>query len=267
MLERHTSPNGVVTYVSPLMKNAGVRHAFSTRIGGVSDAPFNSLNLGNPNGCDIQDPTQRVRANYVLLQEAAGCAGIERAYLWQVHGAISYTLMPGSSHSNESKGDVLVSNDASRVLSIRVADCVPVLLASRDGKAVAAIHAGWRGVVGGAAIVGLKALCKLHRAKPEDVLVAIGPAIALDAFEVGPEVLDEFTKSFGTNAPIRRRDDGKGHVDLREALRRQLLDAGVGGSNIDDTDRCTHLHADEFFSHRRENGITGRMAAIIVANA
>src|SRR5205085_11197461 len=100
MLERQTSPTGVVTYVSPLLKNIGVRHAFSTRVGGLSPAPFDSLNLGNPTGCDIQDPTQRVRANYVLLQQAAGCAGVERVHLWQVHGAVAYTLTPGSNHSN-----------------------------------------------------------------------------------------------------------------------------------------------------------------------
>src|SRR5665213_1537471 len=109
MLERHRSPNGVVTYISPLLRDARVRHAFSTRIGGLSPVPFDSLNLGNPNGCDIQDPTERVRANYVLLQQAAGCAGVERVYLWQVHGAVAYTLTPRSIHGNEAKGDVLVS--------------------------------------------------------------------------------------------------------------------------------------------------------------
>lgn len=267
MLERRTSPRGVVTYISPLLQQANVRHAFSTRIGGLSSAPFDSLNLGNPNGCDIQDPTERVRANYILLQQAAGCAGVERAYLHQVHGAVAWTLTPGSTHNNDAKGDVLVSIDPNRVVSIRIADCVPVLLASRDGRAVAAVHAGWRGVVAGAALVGLQKLFELHGASPTDVLVAIGPSIGFDAFEVGPEVLQEFTKAFERDAPIRRRIDGKGHVDLREALRRQFIQAGVDESRIDSTDRCTHTHADEFFSHRRDNGVTGRMAAIIAANA
>jgi purine-nucleoside/S-methyl-5'-thioadenosine phosphorylase / adenosine deaminase len=267
MLERHTSPTGVVTYVSSLLREANVRHAFSTRIGGLSPAPFDSLNLGNPNGCDIQDPTERVRANYALLQQAAGCAGVERVYLHQVHGAVAWTLRPGSAHNNDAKGDVLVSNDPSRVLSMRVADCVPVLLASRNGKTVAAIHAGWRGVVAGAAIVGLEKLCELQGIRTREVIAAIGPSIGFEAFEVGPEVLEAFARVFGSSAPVRRRDDGKGHVDLREAIRGQLLAANIPQSQIDATDRCTYTHVDEFFSHRRENGVTGRMAAIIASNA
>jgi copper oxidase (laccase) domain-containing protein len=94
-------------------------------------------------------------------------------------------------------------------------------------------------------------------------VAAIGPSIGFDAFEVGPEVLDEFTRAFGEGALIRRHPGGKGNVNLREALRGQLVNAGVPENQIDTTDRCTHTHADEFFSHRRDKGITGRMAAII----
>jgi hypothetical protein len=95
------------------------------------------------------------------------------------------------------------------------------------------------------------------------VVAAIGPCIGFESFEVGGEVLDEFSRAFGSDAPIRRRDDGKGHVDLREALRRQLLEAGVAELRIDTTDRCTYTHVEEFFSHRRDKGITGRMAAFV----
>ncbi|CAA9382613.1 MAG: FIG00003370: Multicopper polyphenol oxidase, partial [uncultured Phycisphaerae bacterium] len=83
------------------------------------------------------------------------------------------------------------------------------------------------------------------------------------AFEVGGEVLDAFRAAFGDDAPVRPRPDGKGHVDLREAVRRQLVAAGIPADQIDSTDRCTVRDAGEFFSHRRDNGVTGRMAAII----
>ena len=97
------------------------------------------------------------------------------------------------------------------------------------------------------------------------MIAAIGPAIGFDHFEVGPEVLAEFERAFGGEAPIRRRDDGKGHVDLRAAIALQLRRAGIPDDHVDLSDRCTFRDADEFFSHRRDRGVTGRMAAIISA--
>ena len=159
------------------------------------------------------------------------------------------------------QADALVGDDAARVLSVRVADCVPILIATDDGRTVAAVHAGWRGVVGAVAPAALREM----RADPGRCVAAIGPSIGFDAFEVGGEVLDAFRQAFGPQALVRRRGDGKGHVDLREAVRRQLVAAGVPDDRIDGTDRCTVRDRDEFFSHRRDNGVTGRMAAIIGA--
>ena len=98
-------------------------------------------------------------------------------------------------------------------------------------------------------------------------VAAIGPCIGFDAFEVGPEVLTEFQSVFEERAPIRRMDDGKGRVDLREGVRMQLIGAGLSDEQIDTTDRCTSRDADEFFSHRRDRGVTGRMAALIAPRA
>jgi len=96
-------------------------------------------------------------------------------------------------------------------------------------------------------------------------VAAIGPCIGPDAFEVGPEVLEAFEQRFGAAAPIRRRSDGKGSVDLQAAVRQQLIDAGVPEARIDGHDRCTYRDAAEFYSHRRDNGVTGRLAAVIGA--
>lgn len=259
MLERVTSADGVVTYVSPLLRGIGVPHAFSTRIGGVSPAPFDSLNLGNPSGCEVRDDSERIRRNYRLLLRAAGCEGRELLAVHQVHGGTVVHVQRGRPHDNDTKADALVGDDPDRVLSVRVADCVPVLMSTGDGRAVAAVHTGWRGVVAGAALGALEVL----RAHGDHVVAAIGPSIGFDAFEVGPEVLDEFSRLFGEDAPIRCDPDGKGRVDLRECLRLQLLAAGIGEGQIDQTDRCTYTHSEEFFSHRRDNGISGRMAAVI----
>lgn len=259
MLQRQISPDGVVTYVSPLLRGVGVPHAFSTRIGGISPKPFDSLNLGNPSGCDVRDDSDRIRENYRLLLRAAGCEGRELLAVYQVHASGVIRVTRGNPHDNNTKGDALVTDDPARVLSVRVADCVPLLLSTGDGRAVAAVHAGWRGVVANIATEAIKML----RHHGDHLFAAIGPAIGFDSFEVGPEVLDEFTRRFGPSAPIRHTPDGKGRVDLRECLRRQLIEAGIPDDRIDHTDRCTYTHDDEFFSHRRDRGVSGRMAAVI----
>jgi YfiH family protein len=259
MLQRRTAPDGVTYYASPLLESLGVSHAFSTRLGGTSPPPFDSLNLGNPNGCDVQDDYPRIWDNYRLLQAAAGCGGRELCRVHQVHGDVVARVRAGEPFDTSVHADALVGDDAARVLSVRVADCVPVLIAAVDGRTVAAAHAGWRGVVAGVAVAALREM----DVEPARCVAAIGPCIGVESFEVGPEVLDAFQVAFGADAPLRRRDDGKGHVDLREALRRQLVAAGIPAGNIDSTDRCTVRDAGEFFSHRRDHGVTGRMAAII----
>ncbi len=265
MLERRSAANGVVYYASPLLESAEIPHAFSTRLGGLSPAPFDSLNLGNPSGCDVADDYERIWENYRLLAAASGCGSLELMRVHQVHGARVLRAARGEHFENSSKADAIVSDDPNRIASVRVADCVPVLLALRDGKTVAAVHAGWRGVVGGVVPAALRELLEPDRSADE-VFAAIGPCIGFDAFEVGPEVLAEFGRCFGNDAPIRAAGGGKGFVDLRQAIRLQLAAAGITADRMDTSDRCTYHDADEFFSHRREHGRTGRMAAIIRAH-
>lgn len=259
MLQRRTAPNGVVIYVSPLLQALGVPHAFSTRIGGTSPPPFDSLNLGNPIGCGVQDDYPRILSHYPLLQAAAGCPVGEWCRLHQVHGPGVIRVVRGEPFDRTTQGDALVSDDPTRSIAVRVADCVPILLATRDGKTVAAVHAGWRGTVAGV----LPKTVREMGASGVEIVAVIGPCIGFESFEVGGEVLDEFARVFGPSVPMRRRDDGKGFVDLRECLRRQLIEVGLPNDQIDTTDRCTFRDRDEFYSHRRDRGITGRMAAII----
>lgn len=257
--------DGIRVYISPLLEAAGVPHAFSTRIGGVSQSPFDSMNLGNPNGCEVQDLRPNIAVNYERLMAAIGCTGRERLHTHQVHGGTAYTAAAGEPFDVDLKGDAIVTSDPARVLSIRVADCVPVLLASRDGQVVGAAHAGWRGVI---ARVVPNAITAMQQVRPslqvDDLLVAIGPSIGASNFEVGPEVLEAFEQAFAP-PPVRPYADGsgKGTVDLRQALRQQLVSLGVADTGIETTDRCTVRDHQEFFSHRRDNSVTGRMAALI----
>lgn len=260
MLQRVQTPAGPVFYRSPLLAKIGVPHAFSTRLGGVSEGRFASLNLGNPSEGTERDSSDNIESNYRRLCDAAGLPSV-RCSVHQVHGPVIVQLEHGFPFVYGQKADGIVSIDSTRSASIRVADCVPVLLASEDGSVVAAIHAGWRGVVSGAVLAALH-----HRwfSGSKRVFAAIGPCISRKHFEVGPEVVAEFVKAFGSTTPIERQNPaGKGFVDLPGAIEQQLRGAGLAADQIDRTDRCSFEHTDEFFSHRRDQGVTGRMAALI----
>jgi polyphenol oxidase len=277
MLQRTTHPHGVVTYQSGLLHHGQVRHAFSTRIGGVSSGPFAALNLGNPSDSPEQDSSSNIAENYRRLQEALHCPKHTlRAWVRQVHGR-SVELIerePENEYgetldaeirdrfSGQISADALVCLVPNVLLTVRVADCVPILLASADGGAVAAIHAGWRGVVGN---IVEKTVRTLHESgfPPADLLAAIGPAISAEHFEVGPEVAEEFTRQNLASAmltPTATRP--KPHIDLQAAIRLQLERAGI--TQIDTNDLCTFGDSAEFFSHRRDHGTTGRTAGVIM---
>lgn len=264
LITRVRAGNGVVVYQSPLLQSAGVPHAFSTRIGGVSGGPFASLNLGNPSGQTVQDSTDHIRENYRRLHEAIGCESRRRVFAHQVHGACvldpQTAPVTDTMHGGDEIGraDAIVSTDPTLLLSVRVADCVPILLADPAGRQVAAVHAGWRGVV--ADVVG-EAIARF--AEPSSIYVAIGPHISVDHFEVGEEV----AAAFPPEVVVRTPGKPKPHIDLQRALLLRLRALGIAEAQIDTTDRCTVRGTDEFFSHRRDQSLTGRMAAVIGVRA
>jgi YfiH family protein len=262
MLLERIATDGVVFYVSPRLRAAGVKHAFSTRVGGVSAGPFDSLNLGNPGACAVRDDVDHIRQNYRRLAGAAGLDGRQLRRVRQVHGsAVACATVDGPTGDGPD-ADAIVSDDPRCLLTVRVADCVPILIARDDGQRVAAVHAGWRGVV---ANVIASAMAEMRKGASGGFVAAIGPCIGMEAFEVGGEVLAEFERIFGKRAPVQHNGNAKGHVDLRAAVRLQLLACGLSEDEIDISDRCTYRDSGEFFSHRRDKGITGRMAAVIAA--
>lgn len=250
-----------------------VPHAFTTRAGGVSAGVFASLNFGNPGDLppERRDPMANIRENWRRVLDAIGAGGRELVEVHQVHGAVVHVVRRGErAHAgdHDTKADAIVTDDPSRVLAIRVADCAPVLIASLDGRVVAAVHAGWRGVVAGILPAAVHAMRGLA---PEScrggLAAAIGPCIGVDAFEVGPEVVAEFERVFGAGTRhVRAAAGSNWRVDLKGALAEQLADAGLSSDRIDVLTHCTYADADQFFSHRRathEGTVTGRMAAVI----
>ncbi|MEZ0265017.1 MAG: peptidoglycan editing factor PgeF, partial [Phycisphaerae bacterium] len=233
---------------------------------------FDSLNLGIAGGTDVKDAQANLDENYRRLATAAGggLVGRERCWVSQVHGADVCQVIPGAAFTNGPSADALVSDDPARMLSVKYADCVPILLATADGQAVAAVHAGWRGVIAGVIPAAAARLCDLAGAPDSPLIAAIGPCISAPHFEVGPEVAAEFDRAFGPAAPIvwpAGVGVGKPHVDLRAAVALQLAALGVPADHIDSADLCTYANPADFFSHRRDGPATGRMAALIAPHA
>lgn len=266
---------------APALESLGVPHAWSTRCGGVSGGIFASLNFGNPSdlAAHERDPRYNIDANIERLLLALGMATRRLVQVHQVHGGVVHVASRASGWADrpppalDPKADAIVSDDPRLVLGVRVADCVPILLASEDGRVVGAVHAGWRGVVGDVLPHAIEAMRGLGAL---DVVAAIGPCIGRACMEVGPEVVEAFRTRFGVDgAIVQRHPDagaaamGKAMLDLPAALARQCREAGV--ATCDTTcARCTVQSMNEdatpmFFSHRRDGGKTGRMIAVIGA--
>lgn len=274
---------------SELLTKAGVPHAFTTRVGGTSAPPFDSLNFGNPMDLPAEiarDPVANISANFRCLAEDIGAEGREVVQVYQVHGNAAKVLRRGDPSRErrpalpheprddefDFKADAIVTDDPARLAAVRVADCTPILLASEDGRIVSAVHAGWRGVVGGVVKSAVAAMVQVanqrgERMQPRDLIAAIGPCIGVCAFEVGPEVVAQFASEFGAGRHVvehhdgSARAEGKAFIDLKAALHGQV--AGLGLESVDVIEGCTASDPRRFFSHRRERGVTGRMVGVI----
>ena len=254
----------------------GVHALMTTRHGGSSHAPWDSMNLGD----HVGDAAQHVAANRQLLRDAAAQLAqrpVQAVFLQQVHGCDALVLQPGSADGQAF--DACVSTTAGVACTIMVADCLPVLLAHRGGRAVAAAHAGWRGLAG---VAGEGVLERTWQAyaqalgqQPDALLAAqtqvwLGPCIGPQAFEVGAEVREVFAQSMpGALACFRPSGNaGRWWADLPALARLRLGALGlqqVYGNDGSDP-WCTVTHPSQFFSHRRDAavlGSTGRMAACI----
>lgn len=219
--------DGVVAYRSPVLDALDIPHGFGTKQG-----------------------------DDVALAEALRIADRDWVRVRQVHGRAVHLPEKGNKGIRHlcCDADAVVLREASRVTRIVTADCVPILLAATDGSAVAAVHAGWRGLLSGVVEEAVGALASRF-------VAAIGPCIGVKRFEVGQEVAERFDARF-----VRRDFGSRPHVDLRAATHALLH--RLGAQQIDTTDRCTAEHEKEFFSHRRDVThrqleSTGRMSSVI----
>ena len=222
--------------------------AFSTRAGGVSDGPYESLNLGILTG---DDPV-RVVENRRLLAGRAGIDPDRARMAWQQHRAEvrraspEGILTPGTQHE---ACDGWWSDAPGQGMMLVTADCLPVAIARRNGApALAVLHVGWRGLLEGIVENGARALGS------EPLAAAIGPGIGPCCYEVGPDVAQPFEAAYGAEVLV------DGRLDLWRSAELALERAGV--DEIERTDLCTYCHPELFFSHRRDRGTTGRQGVI-----
>ena len=224
----------------------------STRDGGVSGPPYDTLNLGRHVGDDPSSVEENRRRF---------CAALDADPAWlatagQVHGT---TVQVIDAPRHEPFCDGLVTTTPELLLAIATADCAAVLLADPDHGVVGACHAGWRGTVAGIVPKIVEIMTDLG-ATPDTLRAYVGPCISCPAFEVGPEVAAHFD-----DAVIHYKDDwDRPHVDLKASLRHQLDDAGLASAAVEVSTHCTFSDTDTFFSHRAAEDATGRMFGGIV---
>jgi YfiH family protein len=247
-------------YTFDLLDEVGVNHAVFSRAGGVSPAPWESLNVGSTVG----DDPQRVRQNRQRSVQALG-RKLESVHdVWQVHSAtIVRADAPRQPEQAYQQADILITDRPEVTLYMRFADCVPILLYDPARHIVGLVHAGWLGTIRRAALVAVQAMKAEYGCHPADIQAGIGPSIGVHHYEVGMEVAEQVRSVFGEAAQslLPEYNNGSVHFDLWQANRLLLENAGVRSVQVSGI--CTACHLDDWFSHRGEHGRTGRFGALI----
>jgi polyphenol oxidase len=230
----------------------GLVAAESTRHGGVSTGPYTANNLG----INTDDVPEHVAENRRRWLASFGKTEADLASSYQVHGTEVFVATEGGRNHGY---DALVTNVPGLLVGVTVADCTPILVYDQRTRAVAAIHAGWRGTVGGIVLNALQTMQRTYDTQPADCLAYVGTCIDAAHFEVGPEVAAQFADEHKTPDPTT----GKAFVDLKQANAAQLRAFGLPNSQIELSPYSTILHNADYFSHRLEKSVTGRMLAVI----
>lgn len=248
-----------VILVSPLLKQTGVRHGFTTRLGGFSTGAWRNLNLS----MNVGDSEASVAENRKRLARYAGFALDSLVGLSQIHGreVLQVDDLQDIPPEHERLYDASISNQPGMILSVRIADCVPILIASVKPAAACAIHAGWRGTLQDVAGAAIERLHDAYGCQPAGLFAAIGPCIHACCYTVDAEVFERFRERFGQKAISGECDVLR--VNLVDANHMLLEKAGIPSTQIDVLDLCTSCREDLFFSHRRDRGLTGRQMAFI----
>lgn len=247
-----------------------LRWGFTTRRGGVSAGPYESLNLG----WDVGDDPAHVRENHARLGQALGYDPERLGTVRQAHGC-KVVLARNQEQARALRGTradgiVLAPRDdvprdptGGLAALVSVADCCPVVVASLERPVAAVLHCGWRSTIGGLIPEGLRRVAREAGTTAAELAAAIGPCIGPDAFEVGEEVAEKFLLRVGTEVVLRRPGWPRPHIDLQRAVETLLVRHGVPAERVIRFSRCTVSEPGDFFSFRRDGHGRGRQAGVI----
>ena len=250
--------NGI-RYFSFDIFSRNVTQAVFTRRGGVSPAPWDSLNVGGLVGDDIEHVREnRIRSFNVMGRDPASIFDV-----WLVHSTeVICADKPRDLKKTPIQADAILTDNPAVTLYMRFADCVPLLFHDPKKGVVGIAHAGWMGTIRGMAKAAIEKMKAHYGCKPENILAAIGPSIGADHYEVGADVIVNVQESFGAESErLLESRDGRVYLDLWMANYIHLQNAGV--EKIEVAGVCTACHLDDWFSHRAEKGRTGRFGSLI----
>jgi polyphenol oxidase len=244
----------------------GLVHGVTTRKGGVSEGPFFSLNLGIQTG----DDASRVFCNRTKLLSHLSWDSHSVVIPNQVHGK-NVVVITKERWDNDSAPhglvlsnvDGLTTKEKGVLMMIKVADCIPVFLYDPVQPAIGLIHAGWRGTANGIIAQGISSMSNSFGTKPKTIEAGIGPGIGGCCYEIKAEVQEVFRKRKLDNSVWKMDADKKIFLDLKKVIFLELIGCGINKDNIEVASECTSCNPDLFFSHRRDKGQTGRMAAVM----
>ncbi len=258
---------GVVFEASEQLEaRGGIAHGFSTRLGGVSEGVYASMNLGLNRG----DDPACVRENYRRFLGAIGARGARLAMCNQVHGCHVRTITTADVKTDlyeklGYEGDGMITAIPGVTLLVFAADCIPVLLYDPRRRVIGAVHAGWRGTAAGIVTEAVERMKLVYGCRPEDILAAVGPGIGPDCFETHEDVPNAMMAAVASPALpyITIKENGKFAVDLKGINARRLELAGLAAENIAVSGECTACLKDKYWSHRLQGEARGSMAAAI----
>lgn len=252
-----TTKNNITYDSSPLISASGqVEAAFLGRKGGISEAPYDSLNLCTRVG----DKEENVAENKKIASAAFGISPENMVCVKQVHGDSIHIVDAEDKKSYEKvEADAIITNLKNAVIGILTADCVPVLIYDPVKRASGVSHAGWKSAALGIASKTIKAMTKTFGSNPSDMLAAIGPGIGVCCYDVNTDVENEFKKRY-IEASFYIKD---GRLDLKSMNLLDLKQAGLRKENISVSNICTSCNNDIFFSYRKDEKITGRQMSFI----
>ncbi len=240
---------------SKLFAKHHITGIFSERQGGISPAPFDSLNLG----LNLGDTDENVQHNLNQLCTAAQLPIPHRSR--QVHGT-SHLLCEGEGLQHSHQADILITRTAESAVAVRTADCLPILLIDKQARVAAAVHAGWRGTVQNIAAIAIQKMQE-YGAKPEHILACLGPCIAASCFEVGLDTANALSHSHPQAQQYIYYKDNKARVDIQAINALQLQSSSLKINNIESIKCCTSCLPERFFSYRRDGIYSGRQLAIV----